>query len=138
MQAWTFLPPSSTVGTKSLIARHSSWIVWTPVFSFVVRGTARLSACCVKVGLGDCTKDVWEDPVKPLEDALRSVWDSTAEVFGAAWDSTSEVVGAVTDTVASDMRQVSESQTPPPRAVGDNRPRAPLEVEHGFVLLYKL
>lgn len=38
-----------------------------------------------------------EDPVKPLEDAVRFAWDSTAEV-----------IGAVTDTVASDLRQVSK------------------------------
>ena len=47
------------------------------------------------MGWGDCTKEVFEDPVKPLEDAARYAWDSTAEV-----------IGAVTDTVASDLRQV--------------------------------
>lgn len=48
-----------------------------------------------KMGWGACAENAVEDTVKPLEDALRVAWDSTAEVFGI-----------VTDTVRSDMRQV--------------------------------
>ena len=48
------------------------------------------------MGWGECTTDVLEDPVKPLEDAIRFAWDSTAEV-----------IGSVTDMIASDLREVS-------------------------------
>eukprot|EP00903_Cladosiphon_okamuranus_P010774 g10180.t1 len=61
-------------------------------------GSQLIDTCWIKVGFGDCTKDALEDPVKPLEDALRYAWDSTAEV-----------IGAVTDTVASDLRQVCDA-----------------------------
>lgn len=48
-----------------------------------------------KMGWGDCTESVMDDSIKPLEDAFRLAWDSTAEVLSI-----------VTDTVKNDMQQV--------------------------------
>ncbi|CAM9743333.1 unnamed protein product [Hapterophycus canaliculatus] len=61
-------------------------------------GSQLIDTCWFKVGWGDCTKEVIEDPIKPVEDAFR-----------LAWDSTTEVVGFVVDTIASDFREVGKA-----------------------------
>ncbi|CAM9381304.1 unnamed protein product [Scytosiphon promiscuus] len=57
-------------------------------------GSQLIDTCWFKVGWGDCTKEVMEDPIKPVEDAFRY-----------AWDTTSDVIGLVAGTIVSDVRE---------------------------------
>ncbi|CAN0370315.1 unnamed protein product [Ectocarpus fasciculatus] len=62
-------------------------------------GSQLIDTCWFKVGWGDCANEALEDPIKPIEDAIRF-----------AMDSATGVIGVVTETFANDMSQVLVGQ----------------------------
>lgn len=60
-------------------------------------GSDLVDTCWFKVGLGNCAKEVFVNPVEKVEDSLRFAWESTAEI-----------IGAIGETVASDFQNMTK------------------------------